>query len=107
MALWSGCYKDKFKDGEFRKRVQFMHPDELLKLRFLYWGASLEAVLDRLPTAEVIGYEDGKAIVEAEVFGTGIKMWLFNQMEHFEVISPEGLRDEMRLTAKRIACLYG
>ena len=100
-------YKDKFKDGEFRKRVQFMYPGGLMRLRFKYWGASIEAVLDRLPTAEVVGHDGDKSIVEAEVFGTGIKMWLFSQMEHLEVISPESLREEMRKTAQSISELYG
>ena len=100
-------YKDKFNDGEFRKRVQFMYPGELTKVRFNFWGASLDAVLDRLPTAMVVQQEDGKALVEAEVFGNGIKMWLFSQMEFLEVISPAVLREEMQKTAKKIAQSYG
>ncbi len=39
----------------------------------------MEAILDRLPTAKVIrDGEDGK-VIEAEVFGDGVDMWLKGQ----------------------------
>ena len=48
-------------------------------VRFTYTGPSIEAVLDRLPTAEVISEHDGVYEVRAEVFGSGIEMWLKSQ----------------------------
>ena len=71
-------YRDKFNDGEFRKRVQFMYPGELKTVTFEYSGV-LEAALDRLPTARVIGEHDGKYTISAEVYGDGINMWLRSQ----------------------------
>lgn len=71
-------YRDKFNDGEFRKRVQFMYPGELKTVTFEYSGV-LEAALDRLPTARVIGEHDGKYTISAEVYGDGIDMWLRSQ----------------------------
>ena len=73
-------YKDRFEEGEFRKRVQFMYGGKLKKIRFKYTGMSVEAILDRLPTAKVIADgEDGK-VIEAEVFGgDGVDMWLKGQ----------------------------
>lgn len=72
-------YKDRFEEGEFRKRVQFMYGGKLKKIRFKYTGMSVEAILDRLPTAKVIrDGEDGK-VIEAEVFGDGVDMWLKGQ----------------------------
>lgn len=47
-------YRDKFSDGEFRKRVQFMYAGKLRCVTFTYSGASIEAILDRLPTAKNI-----------------------------------------------------
>lgn len=47
-------YSERFEEGEFRKRVQFMYGGKLQRIRFRYTGPSLEAVLDRLPTSEVI-----------------------------------------------------
>lgn len=72
-------YKDRFQEGEFRKRVQFMFGGELRKIRFQYSGLSIEAVLDRLPTAEILEEKDGVYTVETEVFGDGVDMWLNSQ----------------------------
>lgn len=72
-------YKDKFEEGEFRKRIQFMWGGKLQQIKFKYKGCSIEAVLDRLPTAEVIKEEDGVYWIKAEVFGKGIDMWLRSQ----------------------------
>ena len=74
-------YADRFEEGEFRKRVQFMYGGKLRKVKFEYTGESIEAVLDRLPTAKVMSEEDGKYVVQAEVFGKGIDMWLRSQGE--------------------------
>jgi predicted DNA-binding transcriptional regulator YafY len=99
-------YKNRFEEGEFRKRIQFMHHGELLRIRLKYWGDSLEAVLDRLPTARVIERAGGAATLETEVFGRGIKMWLLSQMEFIEVLSPQSLRDDMRATIERMRGNY-
>lgn len=72
-------YKDKFNEGEFRKRVQFMYSGELQRVTFEFRGPSLEAVLDRLPTAEIISDNDGVYKICAEVYGKGIQMWLRSQ----------------------------
>lgn len=86
-------YKGRFEEGEFRKRVQFMYGGPLQRVVFEYSGVSLEAVLDRLPTAKVIEekwMEDGKKrvyTIRAEVFGRGIDMWLRSQGEDVKVLS--------------------
>lgn len=72
-------YKDRFEEGEFRKRVQFMYGGKLERIKFKYIGPSIEAVLDRLPTAEIISQDKEGWIIEAEVFGKGIEMWLRSQ----------------------------
>lgn len=72
-------YKDRFEEGEFRKRIQFMYGGKLRKVKFQYTGFSVEAVLDRLPTAQIISEEDGVYTITAEVFGDGIDMWLRSQ----------------------------
>lgn len=92
-------YVRRFEEGEFRKRVQFMNPGKIMRLRFRFWGPSLEAVLDRLPTARVIRNEGHNIdLLEAEVFGRGIKMWLLSQAQYLEVLAPQSLREEMRET---------
>ena len=79
-------YKDRFEEGEFRKRVQFMYGGKLQRVKFRYKGDSIEAVMDRLPTAEIIQHNEDGYIVTAEVFGKGIEMWLRSQGEMVEVL---------------------
>ena len=86
-------YKDRFQEGEFRKRVQFMYGGKLEHIRFKYTGPSIEAVLDRLPTAEIISQDENGWTVEAEVFGKGIEMWIKSQGRQIEVITPETRKD--------------
>lgn len=78
-------YKDRFQEGEFRKRVQFMYGGKLQKIRFKYTGPSIEAVLDRLPTAEIEKQTEDGWIVRAEVFGKGIDMWLRSQGDYIHL----------------------
>ena len=79
-------YKDRFEEGEFRKRIQFMQGGRLQKIRFRYSGLDIDAVLDRLPTAQVLNEDNGVYTVSAEVFGKGIDMWIRSQGENVEVI---------------------
>ncbi|MGM9530111.1 MAG: WYL domain-containing protein [Phascolarctobacterium sp.] len=72
-------YQDRFEEGEFRKRVQFMYGGRLQKIRFWFKGPSIEAVLDRLPTAQIIEHNEKGYLISAEVFGKGIEMWLRSQ----------------------------
>ncbi|WP_022762227.1 helix-turn-helix transcriptional regulator [Butyrivibrio sp. AD3002] len=79
-------YRTRFEEGEFRKRVQFMYGGKLRRLKFEYTGKSVEAILDRLPTAKIISEDGGKYIISAEVFGNGIDMWIRSQGEMVNVI---------------------
>ena len=79
-------YANRFEEGEFRKRIQFMYGGKLQKVRFTYCGSSVEAVLDRLPTAVIEEEKDGVYTISAEVFGKGIEMWLRSQGDMVKVI---------------------
>lgn len=79
-------YTGRFEEGEFRKRIQFMYGGKLERIRFRYKGPSLEAVLDRLPTATVISQDEVGWIVSAEVFGKGAEMWLRSQGDYVEMV---------------------
>lgn len=79
-------YTDRFEEGEFRKRIQFMYGGKLQKVQFKYSGPDVDAILDRLPTAQIMSEEDGKYIITAEVFGTGINMWLRSQGDYVELL---------------------
>lgn len=84
-------HKDKFKEGEFRQRVQFMYAGTLRRIRFTYSGISLEAIKDRLPTAKVLSQENGVYTIETESYGKGIEMWLRTQGDEVEIIEVEEL----------------
>lgn len=64
-----------------------MYGGKLETIRFRYTGPSLEAVLDRLPTAKVVTQDESGWVIEAEVFGKGIEMWLRSQGEYVQLIS--------------------
>lgn len=89
-------YASRFEEGEFRKRVQFMYPGELMKIRVKYFDKNPEPVLDRLPTAEIVEQFDDATLIEAEVYGKGIIMWLLSQGNRIEVVYPESLRQEIK-----------
>lgn len=79
-------YQNRFEEGEFRKRVQFMYGGKLQKIKFWYKGPSVEAVLDRLPTAKIEQHDGNGYLISAEVFGKGIDMWLRSQGDMVEVV---------------------
>jgi predicted DNA-binding transcriptional regulator YafY len=85
-------YAERFEEGEFRKRIQFMFGGELRKIQFRYKGLSIEAVLDRFPTAEVISHDEKGWLIKAEVYGDGVDIWLRGQGDIVEVIDG-GMRD--------------
>lgn len=85
-------YADRFEEGEFRKRIQFMYGGRLRRIRFIYIGYSAEAVLDRLPTARIEHEERSRDCkktrytISAEVFGDGVDMWIRSQGDAIQLI---------------------
>lgn len=79
-------YQNRFEEGEFRKRVQFMYGGKLQKIKFWYKGPSVEAVLDRLLTAKIEQQNENGYLISAEVFGKGIDMWLRSQGDMVEIV---------------------
>ena len=86
-------YRDRFEEGEFRKRVQFMYGGRLQHIKFRYTGPSIEAVLDRLPTAKIVEEDENGWTVEAEVFGKGIEMWVRSQGEYISEVEGSELQE--------------
>lgn len=50
-----------------------------------------QAVLDRLPTAKVVEKGEDGCIIEAEVFGKGIEMWLKSQGEYVTMLKGDAV----------------
>ena len=72
--------KYNFDEGDLREKNQFMFPGETIKIRFAFSGLSVQAILDRLPTAKVVEKNGNTSIIEAEVnYGWRIIMYLLSQ----------------------------
>lgn len=99
-------YSKRFQDGEFRKLIQFMQAGELERIRFRFTGGSIEAVLDKLPNAKVVQEKQGEYIIDANMFGRGIKMWFLSQGDCVEVLGPNKFREEMMATIEKMRILY-
>lgn len=99
-------YSNRFEEGEFRKRVQFMYGGNLQNIKLKYFGANPDPILDRLPTARVVEQYENECIIEAEVYGKGVIMWLLSQGSKVEIIRPESMRDEMKQVIQDMLKLY-
>ena len=83
-----------------------MWPGKLRMIRFEFTGPSVQAVLDKLPTARIIDRYDGKYLIEAEVYGDGIKMWLLSQGSRVKVVAPEEFVSQMRSSIQDMMRTY-
>ena len=96
----------EYDEGLLQQRSILMWPGKLRKIRFEFSGPSVQAVLDKLPTAKIISRSDGKYLIEAEVYGDGIKMWLLSQGAWVKVVSPDEFKEEMKTEIKKLSELY-
>lgn len=95
-----------FDEGLLRRRSLFMWPGELRTIRFEFTGPSLQAVLDKLPTAKVIDRQEKKYLIEAETYGNGIKMWLLSQGSWVKVLAPRDFVEEMKAEIEKMHSRY-
>ena len=96
----------EFDEGLLRRRSLLMWPGRLRTIRFEFTGPSVQAVLDKLPTARIIEREGRKYTLEAEVYGDGIKMWLLSQGSWVKVTEPEEFVEEMKVEIGRMIDKY-
>lgn len=64
-----------------------MFSDQLETVKFRYTGYDIDAILDRLPTAKIVKEEEQGWIIQAEVFGKGMEIWLRGQGENVSIIA--------------------
>ncbi|MDF2884698.1 MAG: hypothetical protein K0R54_5268 [Clostridiaceae bacterium] len=95
-----------FDEGEFRKKILFMWTGRNMKIRFEFTGPSVQAILDRIPTAKIVETQKNKYIIEAEILGDGIKMYLLSQGAWVKVLSPQSLLEEMKREIVSMQKLY-
>jgi len=96
-----------FDEGVLRKQSLFMWPGKLRTIRFEFSGPSVQAVLDKLPTAKIIErMGSNKYLIEAEVYGDGIKMWLLSQGAWVKVIAPQEFVEEITAEINSMHKIY-
>lgn len=96
----------KFDEGELRKRIQNMFYGENIKIKFEYTGPSIQAILDKMPTAKVVKKEAGINYVEAEVYGEGVKMIILSQGSTIKVTHPKEFALSIKEEIKKMSDLY-
>ncbi len=108
------CNYDKFKlsgaqnvdEGLLRNKSQFMWPGPSRRILFEFTGPSVQAILDRIPTARIVEKKKGKYLMEAEVYGNGIKMFLLSQGAWVKVLEPDEFAQEMKTEIEKMKNLY-
>jgi predicted DNA-binding transcriptional regulator YafY len=97
-----------FNEGDLREKNQYMFPGQDVMIKFQFTGLSIQAILDRLPTAKVVERKGrGNYIVEAKVnYGRGIIMYLLSQGAWVRVLSPQSLIDDMTKELNAMKRLY-
>ena len=83
-----------------------MFPGKYRKIRFEFWGPSVQAILDRIPTARIVDEVNGKKIIEAEIYGSGINMYLLSQGSKLRVLEPADFVEEMRTEVEAMRAMY-
>ena len=97
-----------FDEGLLRKRSLLMWPGALRTICFEFSGPSVQAVLDKLPTAKIIErLSSNTYLIEAETYGDGIKMWLLSQGAWVKVVAPDEFVEEMKVEIEKMINLYG
>ena len=83
-----------------------MWPGPSRRIQFEFTGPSVQAILDRIPTAKIVNRQNGKSLIEADVFGTGIKMFLLSQGSWVKVTSPSEFVEEMKEEIEKMKSMY-
>lgn len=92
-----------FDEGQLKERIHYMYPGVYRKIRFSFSGPSVQAVLDKIPTARIIKQDGNVSILEACVYGKGINMFLLSQGSWIKVLEPKEYVDEIR---KEVSEMY-
>ncbi len=96
-----------FDEGLLRRRSLFMWPGGLRTIRFTFSGPSVQAVLDKIPTAKVVEkLGERECLIEAETYGDGIKMWLLSQGSWVKVTEPQEFVAEMKAEIEKMLERY-
>ncbi len=95
-------YDERFNEGKLKSEIQYMWPGKQQEILFEFTGPSVQAVLDRIPESRIEKKEKDKYIIRAQVYGTGIKMFLLSQGSWVKVLEPKSFVKEMKAEAEKM-----
>lgn len=99
---------DRQKKEAARLYTQNMFMGEQTRIRFLYTGPSVEAILDRFPTAKILWQDEKGAELSAMVeYGRGTLMKLMEQGSWVKVLAPEKVVEDMKEEMEAMRGMYG
>lgn len=86
---------------------QKMFMGEYMKIRFVYTGPSVEAILDKFPTADIVSQDEQRTEITAMVeYSRGTIMELLSQGKWIKVLGPEKLLNDMMAEVSSIKQMY-
>ena len=92
--------------AEYHNKIQFMYSGKKRKISLEIDRYALPATQDKLPTLIVKETRDKIVLAEAEVYGTGIIMWLLSQGSKIKLLGPTDLVDILKGEIKKMANIY-
>lgn len=95
-----------FDESDLMSKIQLMFPGKSRHIKFEFTGPSVQAILDKLPTARVVEIKNGKSIIEADVIGSGINMFLLSQGSWVKALAPQEFVDEMKIEIAKMMDVY-
>lgn len=99
--------EERRKKETARMYVQNMFMGERTKIRFLYTGPSVQAVLDRFPTAKIVKQNENGVEISAMVeYSRGTIMELLSQGSWIKVLAPERLIRDLEKELETMAEIY-
>lgn len=99
--------EERRKKETAKMYVQNMFMGERTKIRFLYTGPSVQAVLDRFPTAKIIRQNENGVEISAMVeYSRGTIMELLSQGSWVKVLAPERLVADMKSELEQTVNVY-
>lgn len=83
--VFNTMYNNRFQEGDFINKIQFMYGGKLIRLKLRYVGNDVNYILDKIPTAKIVYKNNNEYIIDYVGYGKGIFMWLKSQ-ENIEII---------------------
>lgn len=97
----------RYRLGDARLYNQNMFMGKRTRIRFVYTGPSIEAILDRFPTAEIVRSDESGTELTAEVeYSRGTIMELLSQGSWIRVLGPKKVVEDMQNELEAMKSYY-